>query len=219
MARSLSPLFYTNPGDEFFIPTVSHPGEDAGADIRAYIEPNYHKLTFARFYRDYRKYREKYPIRLFVDGKEFETEKSELDFLSLCEESRGCVLLPPGESARVSSGFKIRLADISWAYPGMMQTYKIVPRSGLSTNPDIKVTVSNSPGIIDRGYRDWVKVSLENRGDNYQVFTHGSRIAQGLCEMVYDQQHNRLTHTSDPDEFNEVESQRGEGGFGSTDLK
>lgn len=212
-----SPLFFTNPGDEFFIPTVSHPGEDAGADIRAFVPPNYHKPTFSRFYRDYEKYRTKYGTKLYIDGQEF-TSGAESDFHAICDQSQGSVLLGPGESVKVNSGFKVKVPDVSQIFPGFLSVYKIVPRSGLSTNPDIKVIVSNSPGIIDAGYRDWVQVALENRGDNYQVFTHGSRIAQGLCELVLDQSDNKLNHTTDPSEFDPSLSLRGEGGFGSTSV-
>lgn len=212
----LAPLFYVKPGDELFVPTVSHPGEDAGADIRAHIEPNYHKPTFFRFYTDYLKYTDKYGLKLFIDGSEF-TSGSHQDFLTICEQAAGCVLLAPGEGIKVNSGFKIKVPDVSEMFPGMLSVYKVVPRSGLSTNPDIKVVVSNSPGIIDSGYRDWVKVAIENRGDNYQVFTHGSRIAQGLCELVVDQ--SRSSVTTDLDVFNSEPSSRGEDGFGSTDVQ
>jgi dUTP pyrophosphatase len=91
--------------------------------------------------------------------------------------------------------------------------YKIVPRSGLANNHGIKVT--NSPGIIDRGYRGWVKVSLTNDGYDYHVFTHGSRIAQGLCELVINQTKRQVVTNESVFDL----SQRSANGFGSTGGK
>jgi dUTP pyrophosphatase len=94
----------------------------------------------------------------------------------------------------------------------MLCVYKIVPRSGLAHKHGVVVT--NSPGIIDAGYQDWVKVSLTNTRDNYHVFTHGSRIAQGLCEVVWDQSGNQATTNENVFSV----TGRSTGGFGSTKV-
>lgn len=236
--------FFTNPGDELFIPTVSHPGEDAGADIRAYVKDGFDREAATDFYRDFESqslkygtrlyireaatdfYREvesqslKYGTRLYVDGEVF-TSESEVEFLRILDECGGAVMLAPGETVKVHAGFKVilpSLKELGHPWSLLLPVYKIVPRSGLANNHGIVVT--NSPGIIDAGYQDWVQVSLTNQigvgeaGDNYHVFTHGSRIAQGLCEMVIDQ--SNLTHTTNPAVF--TNTARGLGGFGSTNL-
>ena len=207
-----SPLFFVNPGDEAFVPTPAHPGEDAGADIRAHARDTYDHDSAIQFYRDFEQWAMKYGTRMYVDGEVF-TSESEGDFVSVVEQCGGAVLLAPGETTLVHSGFKVllpKLGGLGSPWNNLLPVYKIVPRSGLAHKHNVVVT--NSPGIIDSGYRDWVKVSLTNRGDNYHVFTHGSRIAQGLCELVIDQANS--THTTDPGVFGSTA--RAFGGFGST---
>lgn len=210
----IAPLFFTNPGDEMFVPKVSHPGEDAGADIRAYVKDDYDRGEGIEFYRDYERYALKYGTRLYVDGEVF-TSESESDFLHLIDEFGGAVLLGPGEVKLVSSGFKIllpKLSNLGFPWNSLIAVYKIVPRSGLAHKHN--VTVTNSPGIVDSGYQDWVKVSLSNRSEDHHVFTHGSRIAQGLCELVIDQSGNEKTTNQGVFDV----TARSTGGFGSTKV-
>lgn len=201
--------FYTLPGDEKFAPRPSHPGEDAGADIRAYAKNTYNRNDAVDFFRDFESCALKYGARLYIDGEVF-TSESENDFLDLVDKSNGAAFLLPGDTIKVSAGFKIHMdgEDMS----NLLPVYKIVSRSGLACNHSVIVT--NSPGIIDSGYQDWVKVSLTNNGDNHHVFTHGSRIAQGLCELVYDQ--STFPVVTDPSIFSTTS--RGQGGFGSTKI-
>ena len=83
---------------------------------------------------------------------------------------------------------------------------QIRPRSGLAYKQGL--TVLNSPGTIDADYRGEVKVLLINLSDKAVTIEDGDRIAQMVIakyEVV---------------SINEVEvlqdTQRGEGGFGST---
>ncbi len=210
----ISPLFFVNPGDEAFVPTVSHPGEDAGADIRAHARDEYDRDTTVSFYRDFEQWTLKYGNRLYVDGEVF-TSESETDFIDVVEGCGGAVLIAPGETVLVHSGFKVilpRLDQLGAPWNSMLSVYKIVPRSGLAHNHNIDVT--NSPGIIDSGYQDWIKVSLTNWSDNFHAFTHGSRIAQGLCELVLDQ--SKAKSTTNPGVFDITA--RSTGGFGSTKV-
>jgi len=210
----VSPLFYVRPGDESFVPQVSHPGEDAGADIRAHVTDTYDRDDAIDFYREFESASLRHGTRLYVDGEVF-TSESENEFLDVLDQCGGAVLLGPGCTELVNSGFKIilpNLKDLSFPWSSLISVYKIVPRSGLSNKHGILVT--NSPGIVDSGYRDWVKVSLTNTRDNYHVFTHGSRIAQGLCEMVFDQSGNKSTTNENVFEV----TGRSTGGFGSTGV-
>lgn len=208
----ISPLFYTEPGNEALVPTVSHPGEDAGADIKVNAKPFYSRNDAIAFYRDFESWSLKYGTRLYVDGEVF-TSESETDFLAILDQCGGGVLLPPGATTLVDSGFKIILPNLSGLgspWNSLISVYKIVSRSGLAHKHGIVVT--NAPGIVDFGYQDWVKVSLTNRGDDFHVFTHGARIAQGLCELVLDQ--SKSESTTNPGFFNVTA--RETGGFGST---
>jgi dUTP pyrophosphatase len=208
----ISPLFFVNPGDKAFVPTVAHPGEDAGADIRAHVRDTYNHDSAIQFYRDFEEWSMKYGTRMYVDGEVF-TSESESDFIGVVEQCGGAAFLVPGETKLIHSGFKVLLPELNYLehpWNNLLPVYKIVSRSGLAHKHNIVVT--NSPGIIDSGYQDWVKVSLTNRGDNFHAFTHGSRISQGLCELVIDQTNS--AHTTNPEVFGTTA--RATGGFGST---
>jgi dUTP pyrophosphatase len=85
--------------------------------------------------------------------------------LATCEAIR----LAPGERALVSTGLAVAIPE---GYAGFVQ-----PRSGLAAREGI--TVVNSPGLIDAGYRGEIQVVLLNT-DRKRTFTAqpGERIAQ-----------------------------------------
>lgn len=217
MTTSLKPVFVLQ--DDQFTPRPSHPG-DAGADIKVFVEGGFDYSASVRFYRDFESYSLKYGYRMYIDGQVF-TSESESDFLHIVKECNGAVFLPPGETVLVSTGFRVILPSFRHMpdpWNQFSSVYKIVPRSGLANNHGI--TVTNSPGIIDSGYRGIVKVSLTNEtgkgilGDNYHVFTHGSRVAQGLCELVVDQSNSEVITNLPTDDS----TSRSIGGFGSTGV-
>lgn len=85
--------------------------------------------------------------------------------LSSCER----IVLAPGERAVVPTGIAVALPE---GYAGFVQ-----PRSGLAANHGI--TVLNTPGLIDSGYRGEVRVILHNAdGAATFVVEPGMRIAQ-----------------------------------------
>jgi dUTP pyrophosphatase len=83
----------------------------------------------------------------------------------------------------------------------------VQPRSGLALRHG--VTCLNTPGLIDSGYRDEIRVLLVNTDptEPYKVF-RGDRIAQLVVQRV---EHASFTPV---DEL--PESERGLGGFGHT---
>ena len=84
----------------------------------------------------------------------------------------------------------------------------VCPRSGLAVNSGI--TVLNSPGIIDSGYRGEVAVVLVNLSNENVILPEGSKVAQLLivpCNFDKPEWVGFLDET-----------ERGEGGFGSTGL-
>ena len=83
---------------------------------------------------------------------------------------------------------------------------QVRPRSGLAARHG--VTVLNAPGTIDAGYRGEVKVILINHGEEDFEITAGMRIAQMVISPVLQA---RFVEASSL-----TESDRGEGGFGSS---
>ncbi len=109
------------------------------------------------------------------------------------------VLEAGGGRALVPTGIALALPE---GYAGFVQ-----PRSGLALRHG--VTCLNTPGLIDAGYRDELKVLLVNT-DPHQPYkvTRGDRIAQLVIQRV-----ESVTFTP-TDAL--PESARGTGGFGST---
>lgn len=109
------------------------------------------------------------------------------------------VLEAGGGRAAVPTGIAVAIPP---GYAGFVQ-----PRSGLALRHG--VTCLNTPGLIDAGYRDEVRVILVNLdpSDKHKV-SRGDRIAQLVVQAVAD------VAWSEVDEL--PASARGEGGFGST---
>jgi dUTP pyrophosphatase len=85
--------------------------------------------------------------------------------LAACER----VELAPGERAVVGTGLAVAIPE---GYAGFVQ-----PRSGLADRHGISIV--NSPGLIDSGYRGEVKVILVNTDNSHAfVVEPGMRIAQ-----------------------------------------
>jgi len=115
--------------------------------------------------------------------------------LSSCER----VTLGPGERALVGTGLAVAIPD---GYAGFVQ-----PRSGLAARHGI--TIVNTPGLVDSGYRGELRVVLLNT-DAAETFVvePGMRIAQLVVMPVT---------SADPVEVEELpESVRGVRGFGSS---
>ena len=110
------------------------------------------------------------------------------------------VSIAPGGRALVRTGFVLILPDGFEA--------QVRPRSGLALKHG--VTVLNSPGTIDAGYRGEVGVILANFGDRLFEVEKGMKIAQIVIAPVV---------RADVAEVAEVDStERGAGGFGSTGV-
>ena len=86
---------------------------------------------------------------------------------------------------------------------------QVRPRSGLAAKNNISIL--NTPGTIDSDYRGEIKVILFNHGKNVFKVENGLRIAQMvLCPVI----EAKLSEVEIIDE-----TERGEGGFGSTGTK
>jgi dUTP pyrophosphatase len=106
--------------------------------------------------------------------------------------------LPAGERAVVPTGIAVAIPD---GHAGFVQ-----PRSGLAAKHGISVV--NSPGLIDSGYRGEVRVVLLNTGREAFAVEPGMRIAQLVVLPVPE---------LEPIEVDELPAaERGVRGFGSS---
>jgi dUTP pyrophosphatase len=108
------------------------------------------------------------------------------------------VTLGPGARALVPTGIAVA---IPVGFAGF-----VLPRSGLALRHGL--TLLNTPGLVDAGYRGEIKVLLVNHGAAPATVSRGDRVAQLVIQRV-----ERVTLapvTTLPD------SARGAGGFGST---
>lgn len=113
--------------------------------------------------------------------------------------SAEALTLQPGRRALVGTGVRIALPEGFVAF--------VVPRSGLATKHGI--TIVNSPGTVDAGYRGEIKVTLLNTdADEPYEIAVGDRIAQLIVMPVSRAQFLPVEELPD--------SVRGSGGFGST---
>ncbi len=135
--------------------------------------------------------------RLHDDPPHYATPGSAGLDLRACLEAP--LTLAPGQTTLVRTGIAIHLAD-----PGLAAM--ILPRSGLGHKHGI--VLGNLVGLIDSDYQGEVMVSLWNRGHADFVLNPLERIAQLVVVPVLQVAFNVV------DEF--PESERGEGGFGST---
>lgn len=111
------------------------------------------------------------------------------------------VTIEPGKRKLVATGISIELPKNTEA--------QVRPRSGLALK--YGVTVLNSPGTIDEGYRGEIKVILINHGEEAFKINKGDKIAQMVIMPVLTVGIEEVEILND--------SERGEGGFGSTGRK
>lgn len=108
------------------------------------------------------------------------------------------VVIKPSERLLIPTGIAMAIPE---GYGGF-----IFPRSGTASKYGI--SLSNCVGVVDSDYRGEVKIAIINHsGESYTV-KNGDRIAQ-MVIMAVD-----LCNYTEYDSLDET--QRGEGGFGST---
>jgi dUTP pyrophosphatase len=108
------------------------------------------------------------------------------------------VIIEPGTSALVPTGIAIELPSGTEA--------QVRPRSGLALKH--AVTVLNTPGTVDEGYRGEVGVILINHGTSSFTVSAGMKIAQMVVSPRVQVAVVEVAELSD--------TERGSGGFGST---
>lgn len=110
------------------------------------------------------------------------------------------VVLRPGEAMAVPTGLRMAIP------PGF--ELQVRPRSGLAMRNGI--TIANSPGTVDSDYRGEVFLTTRNVGKEAFTITRGMRLAQATIAPTWRIEW-REVHALD-------ETERGEGGFGSTGV-
>jgi dUTP pyrophosphatase len=109
------------------------------------------------------------------------------------------IRLAPGERGVVGTGLAVAIPD---GYVGL-----VAPRSGTAVRAGLSMV--NTPGIVDSGYRGEVRIILINldRSEPIEI-SRGDRVAQMVVVPV------ASVDVVEADELSE--SLRGEGGFGSS---
>ena len=114
------------------------------------------------------------------------------------------VELAPGQRALVPTGVAVAIPH------GMVGL--VHPRSGLAAR--VGLSIVNSPGTIDAGYRGEIKVSLINLDPETPIVVNrGDRIAQLLVQRV---ELPELVEVTSFDEAGLADTSRGDGGHGSS---
>ncbi len=120
--------------------------------------------------------------------------------LDICSSSVDKIEIKPLESKLIPTNIILEIP------PGLEA--QVRPRSGLALNKG--VTVLNSPGTIDSDYRGELKVLLINLGKGIFEINFGDRIAQLVI--------SRYERVSLVQSDTVTETQRGDGGYGSTGV-
>lgn len=186
------------------VPAYAHP-EDAGADIRASLNrlnTTYWKNTDILTNIDELELALEEAYR-FNDREKVEQICAELDEVKKQDPYPVCVVMHPG-------GHCVLLTGIFTAFPKDYEV-QIRPRSGLALKA--RITITNSPGTIDSGYRNEYGIILDNEGASDFIIRQGDRIGQMVCTIVCHPNFivkNSVDKLTGPD--------RG-GGFGSTKIK
>lgn len=110
------------------------------------------------------------------------------------------VVIAPMERKLIHTGIRIQLPKNTEA--------QIRPRSGLALKNGI--TVLNTPGTIDEGYRGEIGIILINLSNENFVVSRGMKIAQMVIKPILELDVEEVNYLDD--------SSRGEGGFGSTGV-
>ena len=108
------------------------------------------------------------------------------------------VMLAPGARASCPTGIAIQLPP---GFEGQVR-----PRSGLALSRGL--TVLNAPGTVDPGYRGEITVLLINLSSEHQKIEPGERIAQLVVAEYAELRLEEVQKLG--------ESERNDGGFGST---
>lgn len=158
------------------------------------------------------------PVEDFIDLLEEYFDSPEVKFLydrSVCSQGKA-----PFYATKGAAGADVFSAETYVLQPGEQKLFstglylevptgfecQVRPRSGLAAKS--KVTITNAPGTLDADYRGEMKVMLINHGADPVTIMTNDRIAQVVIARVARAKFVEVERLS--------QTQRGEGGFGST---
>ena len=111
------------------------------------------------------------------------------------------VVIEPSETKFIGTGLAMEIPE---GYVGL-----VYARSGLACKRGL--APANKVGVVDSDYRGEIKVALHNHGKEAQTIEKGERIAQMVIAPYLSVNYEEADALS--------ETERGEGGFGSTGRK
>lgn len=111
------------------------------------------------------------------------------------------ISISPQQTKMIGTGISMKIPD---GFVGL-----IYPRSGISVKRDL--APANKVGVIDSDYRGEIMVALHNHGTTSKTINPNERIAQIVFTEYYVPIFNEVEELDD--------TERGEGGFGSTGAK
>ena len=117
-----------------------------------------------------------------------------------------CLLVRPNESTVFGTGVRVAIPG-GWV--GL-----VLPRSGMGFK--YEVMLANTCGVIDSDYRGEIKIKLVNRGRKDLYLDNYDRVVQMVVVPHWEMEH--IQQLSDK-EFDELTTERGAQGFGSTGIK
>ncbi len=108
------------------------------------------------------------------------------------------ILIPAGKTVFVSTGIAMEIPE---GFVGL-----VFARSSMGAKRNL--APANKVGVIDSDYRGEIRVVLHNHGDTDQVVAPGERVAQLVIVPYLTAEFEECSSLSD--------TERGDGGFGST---
>lgn len=111
------------------------------------------------------------------------------------------VEIGPGHTEKIPTGISLEIPE---GYAGF-----VYARSGLASKQGL--APANKVGVVDADYRGEIFVFLHNHGISSRTVEQGERIAQLIVAPFMELEFNEVNELS--------ETQRGEGGFGSTGTR
>ena len=110
-------------------------------------------------------------------------------------------MIAPHQTVKIPTGLAMEIPDGTFG--------AIYARSGIATREGL--APANKVGVIDSDYRGEIIVALHNHSDEYRIVEPGQRIAQIVIQPYVKVEYKEAEILS--------KTERGAGGFGSTDKK
>lgn len=126
------------------------------------------------------------------------------DLYACFENQSDSIKIKSGETKIIPTGISLELEQDN--LPAVLLIYA---RSSVATK--LGLAPANCVGVVDSDYRGEIKVALYNHSQNNQIINHGDRIAQLVITPIVTPEVEQVFELSD--------TERGNGGFGSTGTK